>query len=167
MSRRKAAALGLLCLGALTGCGAGQQAQTYKTHTYEFVNADQGDIAIRGLAIDTDASGLAKGGTARVTGSFVSQGKTDDSLVSATSPDASGVQSEGSSAIAVPAGRRASTWALVLTGLTRDIRPGNYVELTLNFQQAGRTTVRVPVRSPQSYEGGATAGPSAAPTSTP
>lgn len=155
MSRRPVT--GLLCLvalGALSACGTGQSAQTYQAHSYDYVNADQGGIAIRNLAVDAPAgeSGLiAKGGTARASGTLVSQTDVDDVLTGVTSPDADSTTLEqgGSSASSVPVPKlgRAADWAIVLTGTHRDLRGGSVVTVTLSFAKAGRTTLQIPVRS--------------------
>ena len=169
MSRRPlAVAAGLLCLATLTGCGTGLKAQTYQRHTYDFVNADQGDVAIRNLAVDapTGSGGVfAQGSTAKISGSFVSQGDQDDTLTGATSSVAGSVTLEQGgrtvTQIPVPSLGAATDWLLALTGTTRELRPGSYVDVTLTFAKAGRTTLQVPVRS------NAASGGSPSATSTP
>lgn len=154
MTRRPHAVAGLLCLAALTACGAGQDAQTYKPHTYDFVNADQGGIAIRNLAVDGPSDGtgvIAQGGTARATGAFVAQGDGSDQLTGASSTAAAAVtlEQDGRTVqqIPVPALGRASGWAIVLTGTAGRLRVGSFIDLTLVFAKAGRTTLEIPVRS--------------------
>lgn len=174
MSRRHvtAAAGGLLCLLSLTACGSGLQAQTYKAHSYDYVNVDHGDVAIRSLALDGPQGGtgvIPAGGTARATGTLVGQTDVEDSLTAVTSPDADSVTLEQGgrpvSSVAVPKLGRTGDWAIVLTGTHRALRGGTFVELTLTFAKAGRTTLRVPVRSTGFYSGsgeqGATPAPSA------
>lgn len=155
MSRRHvAAATGLLCLGAIAGCGTGQHAQTYELHSYDYLNVDQGGVAIRNLAVDGPLGGVGAipaGGTARVTGSLVGQSNAGDVLTGASSPDADSValQQAGrpATSIAIPKLGRAGEWAIVLTGTHTALRGGAYISLTLTFAGAGRTTLMVPVRS--------------------
>lgn len=158
MSRRPVAlaVAGLLSVAALSACGSGQGATTYKPHSYDYVNVDRGGLAIRDLAVDapTDSSGqLAAGGTAKVTGVFVSHGG-DDQLTDVSSPAAAsatiqttdgGMGSAGQ--VNVPAGGLAKDWTIVLSGLTQPLRSGSFIDLTLTFAKAGRTTLRVPVRA--------------------
>jgi len=88
----------VLCLSlALSACGAGRGAQTYKQRTTaDSTNAQVSMVDIRGLQVQAPTSGdvLVKGGDALVTGRFVNNAAAADSLVSATSPVAASVTLE-------------------------------------------------------------------------
>lgn len=155
MSRRAVATpVAVLCLSlALSACGAGRGAQTYKQRTTaDSTNAQVSMVDIRGLQVQAPTSGdvLVKGGDALVTGRFVNNAAAADSLVSATSPVAASVTLtlDGKPVTAVPLPSLAitpGTYGLTLTGLVADVRIGSYVPIELSFARAGRTTVQVPV----------------------
>ena len=177
MSRRPAtlAVAGLLCVG-LTGCGTGQSPQTYKKHSYDYVNVDLGALALRNLAVDGPADGtgvIPAGGTARVTGTFVSQSDSADALTGASSPAAATATLEQDGhlvqQVAVPKLGSAGGWSVVLQGTTEPLRAGSYIDLLLTFAKAGRTTLHIPVRSNGYYSGAAdqNAQPDASPTASP
>lgn len=157
MSRRPvtvlAAALSAL---ALAGCGTGLQAQTYKeSGRQDSARTEQGAIAVRNVYLEAPASGdvLAQGSTAVLHGTFINTGTSDDALVGATSDAATSVQLQlaGQPVTSIPlkAGQPASSDATVLLqGLTRDVHVGEYVTVSLSFQDAGRTQqVQVPLRT--------------------
>ena len=161
MSRRAAApvrpTVGALCCAlALTACGSGQGAQTYKQRTTaDSTNAQITTVDIRGLQVLAPTTGdvLAKGSDAPVTGRFVNNAQAADTLVSASSPAAASVvlTQNGSPVPTVPIPSLAITpgsYGLTLTGLVADLRPGSYVPIQLDFAKAGRTTVQVPVVGP-------------------
>jgi copper(I)-binding protein len=142
---------------ALAGCGTGLQNQTYKERSIrDFDNLTVGSLEVRNLGVDAPASGsviAADEGTAVVTGSVINTGDTADALTGATSTVAASaqLQLDGAdvSADPVPAGSDAgTTWAVVLTGLKKDLLVGTYVDVQLTFEKAGRTeTLSIPVRS--------------------
>ena len=79
----------------LTGCAAGQQAQTVEqTPSIDGVQAEAGSIAIRaaGIAAPDSGSSYAKGATAMLRMVIVNRGAQQDELVSVSSPAASGAQ---------------------------------------------------------------------------
>ncbi len=158
MSRRAfpVTAVALLATaGALTGCGAGQSSQTYKPRTAaDSTNTSVGTLALRNLAIAAPSTGIAllAGGDAVLTGTFVNEADKADRLLSATTDAAPTVQLQLAGAvvadIAVPAlGLSSGEATLVLRGLTRTLRPGDYVTVTLAFAENGRKDVSVPVRN--------------------
>ena len=140
---------------ALAGCGAGQSSQTYKPRTAaDSTNASVGALALRNLALSPPSTGVAllAGGDAVLTGTFVNEADKADMLLSATTDAAPTVQLQQAGAavttIPVPAlGRSSGEASLVLRGLTRTLRPGDYVTVTLAFAENGRTDVSVPVRN--------------------
>ncbi|SDK80082.1 hypothetical protein SAMN05216298_1419 [Glycomyces sambucus] len=84
-----AAALAL----ALTGCGAGQHAETSRTQpAISGVDADAGDLVLRDLQIDFGANGsYPEGGQAPLRVWIGNKGETAVVLESVTSPDAAAV----------------------------------------------------------------------------
>ncbi|MCU1622611.1 MAG: Copper(I)-binding protein [Frankiales bacterium] len=148
----------LLVTGLLmAGCGTGLQATTYtkETSPRDFNGTSIANLEVRNLGIAAPASGLTfkAGDSAVLTGSVVNTGTTDDALVAVESVAATSVTlSDGTATAAptvpIPAGSDASSWSATLTGLTADLRAGQYVTVTLVFERAGRLTgLQVPVRS--------------------
>jgi copper(I)-binding protein len=107
----------------VTGCAAGQQAQTVEqTPSIDGVQAEAGTIAIRAAGIATPKSGAsyAKGAEAPLRMVIVNRGTAADKLVSVTSPAAGGVTfsagassssatSGASPAVSTPAGTASSS----------------------------------------------------------
>ena len=154
MSRRVATTVGLMsCALALSACGTGREAQTYKQRTTaDSTNATVSTVDLRGLQIQAPTAGgvLAKGSDAMLTGRFVNNADVADTLVSASSPAATSVQltRDGKPVASVPLPSLKITpgsYGLTLTGLVADLRPGTYVPVQLDFAKAGRTTVQVVV----------------------
>jgi copper(I)-binding protein len=141
----------------LAGCGTGLQATTYtkETSPRDFNGTSIADLEVRNLGIAAPTSGLTfnPGDSAVLTGSVVNTGTTDDTLVAVESAVATSVTlSDGTATAAptvpIPAGSDAGSWSATLTGLTADVRVGQYVTVTLVFQRAGRLSgLQVPVRS--------------------
>ena len=175
MSRRTlpVTAVALLATAtALAGCGAGQSSQTYQPRTAaDSTNASVGSLALRNLAITAPSTGVAllAGGDAVLTGTFVNEADKADKLLSATTDVAPTVELRQAGAvvadIAVPAlGLSSGDASLILHGLTRTLRPGDYVTVTLAFAENGRKAVSVPVRNDFSRpRDNPTPGPSATP----
>ena len=155
MSRLVTVVAAVLSGAALSACGTGLQAQTYKERTpHEYTNAGVGDLALRNLAIDAPLSGsvITKDDVATLTGTVVNEGTEADALTGASSDAAATAKLlvDGSPVTSVPvpaSGTSGTAWAVSLEGLTSDLHVGQYVSITLTFQRAGRTTVQVPVRS--------------------
>ena len=156
MSRRPVALAVTAVLSAVTlsACGTGLQAQTYKERRpYESTNAELDRLALRNLALEavSEEEGAPEGGGALLTGVIVNEGEQDDALVAVQTDIARDIQlvsEAGAPQLDVPAGRSTGTeWQVQLSGLTREVRVGEYVSVTLEFAKAGRTTVQVPVRA--------------------
>lgn len=157
MIRRPAVLLvaGLVATLTVTACGAGQGAQTYHERTtVDATNESLGSLALRNLVIQAPSSGpvLAQGTDATMQASFVNEGVRADQLVSATTDAAQSVTftQDGATkdSIAVPAQGLSDTGAaLTLVGLTRSLRVGQYVTVTLSFAVNGRKDLLVPVDS--------------------
>ena len=137
---------------AVAGCGASLEAQTYAPRTMvDATNASLGDLEVRNLRVEPPSGGIAlqEGSDAPVTLVLTNRGPQDDVLVSATSPDADEVVllTDGApSQITVPArGSTQGSASLILRGLTSELLAGEYVEMTLRFEQAGAVEALVPV----------------------
>ena len=136
----------------LTGCGAGQRAQVYQERTVaDATNDSVGTIAVRNLAVEAPEQGLVlrQGTDAPMIVTLVNEGAEDDVLLSATTPAAASVRVVGpTSSVPVPRLQTSSgAYSLVLTGLTRDLPAGTYIQLTMNFQRNGTKTMLVPVQT--------------------
>lgn len=149
-----AAAVATLSVAVLTGCGVGQNAQTYQARTpYDASNASVGKMLVRNLHVEAPTDQVhGAGGSATILGTFVNQGGTADALVSAATDVAPSATIEvdgkpAAQAVVPSHGRSAAGFAIVLKGLTRELRPGTYLTVTLSFAQAGRVDVSIPVRA--------------------
>ncbi|HVE74784.1 MAG TPA: hypothetical protein VNA30_06855 [Mycobacteriales bacterium] len=140
---------------AATGCGSGRDAQTYAPRVpADFSNANAGNIALRGVSVKppTGEGAIYRAGDdARVGFTFVSEDAEADRLIEVTTDVASSVAlvADGQPGdVAVPAqGATGSEASIILLGLTRELRPGQYVEMTFTFERNGSTKVLVPVAS--------------------
>jgi copper(I)-binding protein len=145
---------------ALTGCGANFEAQTYATRTVaDGTNVAVGAIAIRNVTIAPPESGDMHdaGEDVEVFLTLTNDGPDDDQLVEVTSSAARSVEvlEEGSETDELELPRLGTTGnraSLRLVGLTEDLRPGRYVELTLRFASNGEVTVQVPVATTGEYD---------------
>lgn len=151
--------LGPACvvLAVLTGCSAGQIAQTASSvSTVDGTTANVGTIALRDIALAYPEEGVWQpGDDVRLEFVAVNGAPLDsDSLVSVSSPVFGG-DSAGASDLPVelPASTDVSFYGsgvrLELTGLTESLRPTVRVPVTFTFQVAGEVTVSVPVGVPQ------------------
>ena len=145
-----AATAGLLATAA---CGASLSPQTYAPR--DAANGGNGavrDIAVRNVAVvaPTDPAGYPAGADAPVQLSLVNAGSVEDHLVGASSDAAAQVVllTGGTPAqrLTVPPGGAAAPGGmLVLHGLTKPLRSGEYVVLHLQFDVSGSGDVSVPV----------------------
>jgi copper(I)-binding protein len=146
----------LLSAAALSACGTGLNAVTYKeTGRVDGAVADVGGrtgIAVRHLHVAPPAEGSVHepGSTALVLGGLSNGGSTDDALVGVTVTGATGaaltLDGVAVDAVPVPAGKTAdSGWAIRLDGLTNGLHVAQSVEVVLTFAKAGRVTLSVPV----------------------
>lgn len=154
MSRRSTALLAAATVtAALTGCGTGMQAQTYQQNgRQDSAVADIDQLVIRNLHVQGPAAGvIPAGGEAVLTGSFINRGTAADRLRDITSDLATTVtltlDGQPVTGIEVPAQGAAGTWTAVLSGLTREVRAGEYIPVTLTFATNGQTKLRVPVQT--------------------
>lgn len=163
------AMLGFGCALLVTGCAAGQITQT---DTQELAingtSAQLGEIAIRNAEFSyptaEEAAVFRPGSDADVTMSIINEGRMSDELISARSDAASDVVIEGEREIAAghvlmldserPLPDDVAKGELTLQGLTKTLRSGENIELTLTFQDAGEVTFEVPMRTPDELRGG-------------
>ena len=157
MNRRPVTAVAvLLSAVALSACGTSLHARTYqesgRTDGTSVDVQGRNSVNIRNLHVDSPLTGrvLPAGESAVVTGALVNSGSADDALVAASTPAATGavllVDGAEVTQVAIPAGGSAPTgWAVRLDGLTADVHVAQSITMTLEFQNAGRVTLRVPV----------------------
>jgi len=149
--------VGVLPLGA-AACGAGFDAQTYRERTSaDGINVNVGAMAVRNASLKPPSSGAGykAGADAEVALMLVNQGAETDRLVQASSIEATTVdlldQGRVVPSLDIPGlGTSGSRSGLVLRGLTSEVRPGEYVELTLRFARNGEVRLQVPVATPPS-----------------
>lgn len=152
MTRRPLVALVTLPL-LLAGCGAGLHAQTYQPRpAADATNTSIHAIAIRNLAVvaPADSQGYPVGADARVQLALVNQGTQNDQLIAVTTDAAGQVvlldQGSAQNALPIPAGGSAGiSIGLLMHGLTRPLRSGDYVTMHLEFAVNGGGNVLVPV----------------------
>jgi copper(I)-binding protein len=151
VARRRAASCVLaLATAALAGCGANLDPQTYaERNNADSSNAAVGQIALRNVLVRAPRGDAVHeaGGNARVTATLTNSGAEEDRLVEATTSAAETVvvrSGEDGDSVVVPRGG-STTVTLELQGLTRDLRPAEYIEVTFRFAQNGEQSVLVPV----------------------
>jgi copper(I)-binding protein len=148
-------AAGLLPI-ALTACGSGKSPETYRERpTVDAARASMGDLEVRGVHVAPPTGGaaeLAVGEDADVTMAVVNVGEAPDRLVEVTSDAATSVEILDKSGattdhVDIPGlgAVGAQDFSVRLTGLTRPLRPGESVPVTIAFTRAGRKTLSVPV----------------------
>ena len=159
MSRRPVSALALLVsAAALAGCGTGLEAKTYsETGRQDGAFATVGGrtgVVVQRLHVTGPASGstYAVGDTAFVTGGLVNNSGTPDALLGASSDLSSAVTLlvDGTPTTLIPLAAHSAApagWSLALANLTRETHVATYVTVTLEFQRAGKVTLRVPVEA--------------------
>lgn len=146
----RTAALALALGLGLTACGSGLRAQTYQERaTSDSTNEAVGALSVRHLRVLPPTGGAGTypvGSTARVALVLVNDGSEDDRLVGVTTDAASSVAVVGPTKdLVVPAQGVTSSYGFDLRGLTRELRPGQYVEMELTFAENGSETLLVPI----------------------
>lgn len=142
----------LLGLSLLTGCGAGLDPQTYRERaSADATNTAVGQLALRNLAVLPPSSGptYQPGSEARMSMTVVNQGQQPDRLVAVRTAVAGSVTVVRSSgpvpSLEVPALGTAEGYFLALKGLTRSLRPGEYIAVDMQFAVNGQKQILVPV----------------------
>lgn len=153
---RTVAAVAALALPALlTACGSGRDPLTYDDRDQaDATEVSAGDLELVNLVVTPPADGFTHraGSDARATFTVVNEGTVDDALVGVTSDSAQQVllvlEEQVVDRLAVPAGDVRPTAVLLLKGLTRDVRTGETLTLTLSFERGPQREVRVAVAAP-------------------
>jgi copper(I)-binding protein len=167
--RRLLLASAVALLPVLAGCEAGSQAPTLNFHVpTDAATKDTGDILIRNAFVLGAPLGsqLQPGGTASLFFSVLTSG-TSDRLLRISAPGSA-------TSVTLPGGSLAVTTShpvllngpqtkAFLVGLTRQIRGGSTLNITLTFQNAGQVTLTVPVMARASHF--VTYGPAPSPSS--
>ena len=150
-SPRLLAVTGLLVL-ALSGCGAGLDAQTYQTRNVgDASNVDLGPLAVRNITVNPPSGGFTHPAGSDVRGVFLVANRSNepDTLLEITSDAAAEVvvlQDGAPAELAIPAnGSTEGSAGFVLRNLAKDLVTGEFVKLTLRFERAGSLDVLVPV----------------------
>lgn len=148
-------ATGLLALAtavSVSACGANLEAQTYQQRDQaESTDASAGALSLRNVAVEapSDEKGYAVGEDATVVLTVTNAAPEDDRLVEVTSSAAEEVVVLAGGAerdMVVPGlGSTGSAITLELRGLTRALRPGEYVDLTLRFASNGTVELLAPI----------------------
>ncbi|MEX2292040.1 MAG: copper chaperone PCu(A)C [Mycobacteriales bacterium] len=137
---------------AVSGCGASLDAQTYQQRSNaESSGAAVGALALRNVGVLAPSSGerYEIGDDARATVTVANAGPDEDRLIEVTSSAAREVavvtDGAGDELVVPGQGSTGSSVHLQLRGLTRPLRPGEYVDLVFRFARNGTTEVLVPV----------------------
>lgn len=145
-----AAAVGVVSLSA---CGASLDAQTYQERN----QAGSTDTAVGGLAIRNvfiapptgEEEVYEEGADAEVALTVTNATEDEDRLISATTDAADEVvvlvDGEEDELVVPALGSTGDQVTLELLGLSRELRAGEYVEVTLRFEDAGEEQLLVPV----------------------
>jgi copper(I)-binding protein len=156
--------LGVILLGLLAGCYAGQDAATAReTPDTPGVDGAVGSMVLDDVYLDTAAT-VPAGGSVTLRGAFTDQSLQPDRLVAVSSPIATAVEFLAQDGTPAPSGFEvpgagqvdATTGAVLirLTGLTGPLSPLAVVPITFQFATAGSVTLEgVPAAVPTSGEG--------------
>ena len=141
---------------ALSACGSNREPLTYGDRDQgDSAQAVAEDVAVLNLRVLPPAEGLVHpaGSDARVGLTLVNEATEDDALLSATTDAAASVALTVDTVPAdrLPVAARKSSpagYSLVLRGLTRELRSGQTIRLSLVFERAPKLDVVVPVSTP-------------------
>ena len=138
---------------ALTACGAGAQPLTYEErNSASATELSVGELELREVAVEGPEEFVHEAGeTLEVSLVVINSTNEEDALVEVTTDAATSVEllEDGRSVdeLTVPARGALREGTLSLVDTTRELRAGEYVELTLRFEGNGSETLLVPVRS--------------------
>lgn len=159
----RAATIGVLVLSpaVLSACSAGQVAQTAtQDRDIRGGQANLGDIHLRTASTAYPQSGSYEaGGDARLLVAIANSGTADDVLTDITSDGFESVEivdptseEEAPTEITIPAGSNVYVGeggpAVTLVGLTDELTPGQALEVTMTFRDAGEVTLPVLIGTP-------------------
>ena len=153
--RTAAAALALLGVATLAGCGAGRDAQTYQERRQaDSTTVGVGDLVLSNVAVrppeDSDEYEVGEDAEARVF--ITNRASEEDRLVSVTTPAAQkvtildegeGGASGGTDAPGVVQERAEVT--LLLEGLKQPLRTGEFITMSFRFERNGTVEALVPI----------------------
>ena len=167
----RASAAGVVTALALTGCAAGQRAQTaHEFSVVDGISADVGTIGLRNAGVTHPASpsGYPANSTATLTLVLVNNGSGPDQLVSVSTNAAKTVAltpaAPPSGAVATPAaatpanaitipargmvpvGSATGNAEITLGGLSSALVPGQTISVTFVFQNAGTLATQLAVK---------------------
>lgn len=156
MSRHPHRLVTALAVGAvavsLSGCGAGLDAQTYQERNNAgSTDTAVGSLAVRNVFIEAPSRGdvYEQGDDATATITVTNVSPEPDRLVEVTTDAAEEVvvlvDGEEDEVVVPPLGSTGSLVTLELLGLTRELRTGEFVTVTLRFAENGTTEFLVPV----------------------
>ncbi|KQS68586.1 copper chaperone PCu(A)C [Modestobacter sp. Leaf380] len=159
----RAVTTGVLVLSpaVLSACSAGQVAQTAtQDRDIRGGQANVGDIHLRTASTAYPQSGLYEsGGDARLLVAIANSGTADDVLTDISGEGFESVEivdptseEEAPTEITVPAGQNVYVGeggpTVTLVGLTEELTPGQSLEVTMTFQDAGEVTLPVLIGTP-------------------
>ena len=163
----RAATIGVLLLSpvALSACSAGQDTQTAgQERDHTGAQAQVGDISVRqGQLLSPRGGSYEQGDDAELRVALVNGGDEADTLVSVDGEGFGSAEIEGSGSgtgseeIEIPAGSSVfvgddGEFTVTLTDLDEDLTTGQYLEVTLTFENAGEVTLPVTVATPEESE---------------
>jgi copper(I)-binding protein len=167
-----AGALALL-IPAIAGCEAGDDAPTLQFHSASSgAQATVNDIRITNMFVlgaPADST-LPSGSSAGLFLSIYNGGTSSDELESVTAPGTAGSITLSGAPVALPANAAPVNLTgpqpeAVLEGLSKPLRGGSFIKMTLQFAHAGAVTLQVPVE-PQSFQWATFSPPAGAPATT-
>ena len=151
--RSTAVALALLGVAALAGCGAGLEAQTYKERRQpDSTTLTVGDLVLSNVAVKPPEDGYLyeAGEDAEAVVFITNKAREDDRLLTVTTPAAQNVilleedEEPGRPAEPGLVQERAQV-TLLLEGLKRPLRTGEFISMSFRFQDAGTVEALVPI----------------------
>ncbi len=151
--RSTAAALALLGVATLAGCGAGRDAQTYQERRQpDSTTTSVGDLVLSNVAVKPPEDGdlYEVGEDAEAVVYITNKGREDDRLLTVTTPAAQDVvildENEEPGRPAEPGlVQESGQVTLLLESLKQPLRTGEYIAMSFRFQQAGTVEALVPI----------------------
>ena len=156
----RAATMGVLLLSpvALSACSAGQVTQTAAQERDKVgATAQIGDITLRAAGLESPRGGsYDRGDDAQLNMAIVNNGEEPDTLVGISGDGVGDVEIDGGSSsgeLEIPADTAVfvggdADVSITLTDLDDALTTGQYLELTLTFENAGEITLPVTVGTP-------------------
>jgi copper(I)-binding protein len=156
----RAATMGVLLLSpiVLSACSAGQVTQTASQERDKTGGQAQvGSLTLRQAELESPSGGVYEDGDdADLRLTVINGGQEDDTL---TGVDGEGfgdaeIDADGEDEVVIPADESVFIGSdgdaeITLTDLDEGLTPGQYLELTLTFEQAGEVDIRVTVANPE------------------